>query len=126
MDSANLEMMNNKRNIADCESDTSYVVIETTDKNGGVFVQFIPCSWFKLLKPNLKIIVRAMAQFYFPRQLPGQTINQHSKFVKNAKFIGMPPQTNNNWELLNCRVLKIGIGKHAFQLRLYNVVAIYF
>lgn len=103
-----------KRKIASCESDTSYAVIETKDKNGSVFVQLIPTSWLRPIRPNSEIIARALANFYFPRRLPGQTIDQHLKLVKNAKFVCMAPQNDDKWELLNCRVLTINLGKHNF------------
>lgn len=104
----------NKLKAISTDCHISYVVIETTDEKGAVFVQFVPYSWLIPLKPNLKIIARAQAQFYYPRRLAGQTIDQHSKFVKNAKFMCMPPQ--NDWQLLKCRVLTIGLGKNVFQL----------
>lgn len=56
---------------------------------------------------------------YFPRRLPGQSKDQHLKYVKNAIFNCMAPESDGKWELLDCRVLKIAIGEKN-QLRLYS------
>lgn len=117
MESSKIWKMCNKMKIADCVSDISYAVIEKKDKNG-VYVEFVPTLWMKPLKPNGELVVRAEAYCYFPRRLPGQTKVQYLKFVKNAKLIGMVPQTDGKWELLKCRVLKKAIGKK-WLLRLY-------
>lgn len=98
----------NKRKVSECSSDVNYVVIETTDKRGGVYVEFIPTLW---LKNKTKVAARATADYFFPRRLPGQSIDQHQKFVKNAKFICMAPGKDDKWELLRCRILKINLGK---------------
>lgn len=103
--------MFNKRKIADCVSDTTYVVVEIKDKNGGVYVRFVPTIWIKPLKQNENLVARAKAYCYFPRRWPGQSKDQHLKFVKNAIFNCMAPESDEKWEILNCRVLKISIGK---------------
>lgn len=102
--------MNSKRKIAVCVSDTTYIVVETKDKNGQFYVQFVPTSWAKPIHPNVKIIARATATCYYPRKLSGQTKDAYLKFVKNAIFVCMEPQDDGKWELIECRVLKINIG----------------
>lgn len=111
--------MFNKRIIATCVSDTSYVVVEMKDKNGGVYVRFVPTIWINPLKQNEKVVARAQGFCYFPRRLPGQSKDQHLKYVKNAIFNCMAPESDGKWELLDCRVLKIAIGEKN-QLRLYS------
>ncbi|KAG4076467.1 hypothetical protein HA402_005910 [Bradysia odoriphaga] len=102
--------MSNSQITGDYVSDTSYVVVEMKYENDGVYVQFVPNIWVKPLKQNGKLAARSEAFCYFPRRLPGQSKDQHLKFVKNAKFICMPPESDRKWEVLKCRVLKIAIG----------------
>lgn len=93
-------------------SNSNYAVVETKDKSGS-YVQFVPMLWLKS-QLNSKIENRATAKCSFPVRMPGQTIDQHLKFVKNAKFLCTEPNTTEKWELLECRVLKIGIGRKSF------------
>lgn len=99
-----------KRKAESLMTDTSFAVIETIQGNANVFVEFIPNVWLKPVCKNQPIKARQPAKFYYPRRMKNQTKAQHSKYIKHAKFECMQPKNDNKWDLLDCKVLKIGIG----------------
>lgn len=103
--------MKRKVEVLDINLENTYVVIETLE-NGDIYVQFVPYVWLVALKKNVAIKPRDSVQFYFPRRLPNQTKDKFLKFTKNAKFDCMPPKKNDQqWDLRQCKVLKVGLGK---------------
>lgn len=90
--------------------DVTYVVIETIEGDGDVFVQFLPRCWLRQVSKKKPIELRESAMYFFPVRLDNQSREEHLNFVKHAKFICQQPKNDNNWELRHCRVLKIGIG----------------
>lgn len=117
--------MKRKVEVLNIDSANTYVIIETVE-NGDIFVQFVPYVWLVALNKNGAIKPRDAVQFYFPRRLPNQTIDKFLKFTKHAKFVCMPPKKNDpQWDLKQCKILKIGLGKCS-QVRLCYLFPFFF
>lgn len=106
----------NKRKATSVLSDQSYGVIETVKGRGDVYVELLPSAWLKSVKKNQQIQIRESAKYFYPRPLIGQTHEEYLKYVRRAKFECLQPTNNKKWELLDCKVLKIGIGNRCTNL----------
>lgn len=103
------KMKRKQGNISDT-SEIEYVVMETT-ASSGTYVEFMPQIW--LIPPKNKQLQhkeRDNVKFLFPRRLPQQTKDAFIKFVKQAKFNCIPGERNDNWEVRDGRILRMGIG----------------
>lgn len=99
-----------KRKVENLLSVPDFAVIETIRGDGDVVVEMIPSIWFKPLK-NKPIIARESAKCYYPRRMNNQNNEQYLKHLKIAKFECLRPKNDKKWDLIECRALKVGIGK---------------
>lgn len=97
-----------KRKAASASTDINFAVIETIQGDTDVLLEFLPNIWLKQVNQKRAIKARESAKYYYPRQLANQSKVQYLKFLKHAKFECMEPK--DDWDLLDCKVLKLGIG----------------
>lgn len=107
-----------KRNAKNSLTEVDFAIIETVRGDADVVVEFVPYIWLRPVE-NKSISVRGTAKCFYPRRTENQNVNQYLNHLKRAKFECMQPKYTNQWELLVCRVLKIGIGNFGRRLTLF-------
>lgn len=100
-----------KRKSKNSPAEVNFSIIETVrgDADVAVVVEFVPHNWLRPIG-NGSISVRETAKCFYPRRIENQNVDQYLNHLKRAKFECEAPKYTKEWELLDCRVLKIGIG----------------
>ncbi len=101
-----------------------FAVIETLQGDLDVLVEFIPHIWF-ITEKNKTIKIRESARCYYPRRMENQTVDKYLKHLKKAKFDCLVPANDNKWKVMQCRVLKKGIGNNC-QFLVVSCPCVYF
>lgn len=107
-----------KRKAKNSLTEVDFAIIETVRGDADVVVEFVPFIWLRRVE-NKPINVRETAKCFYPRRMENQNVDQYIKHLKRAKFECMQPKYTKQWEMLDCRVLKIGIGNSGRHLTLF-------
>lgn len=108
-----------KRNAKNSLTEVNFAIIETVRGDADVVVEFVPYIWLRPVE-NKPLSVRETAKCFYSRRTENQNVNQYLNHLKRTKFECMQPKYTKEWELLDCRVLKIGIGNFGRHLTLYS------